>query len=41
MDNTDAFSLYRASYTWPIEQEERDTGRRINFQIDFKYLRSS
>lgn len=41
MDNADAYSLYRASYIWPIEQEERDTGRRLNFQLDFKYLRAS
>ena len=41
MDSDDAYQVYRGIMVWPVEQEEKDAGRRINFEITFQRLRTS
>jgi hypothetical protein len=37
-DNSDAYKTFSCVVDWPIESEERDTGRRIDFILSFKKL---
>lgn len=38
MDTADSYAVYSAVMVWPIVSEERDTGRRMRFDIEFRKL---
>ncbi len=38
MDSSDSYANYYGVMVWPTQQEERDTERRMNLSITFKYL---
>lgn len=38
MDSTDSYKYYHAVAVWPIDSEERDAGRRVDFVIKFQKL---
>jgi hypothetical protein len=38
MDSKDSYETFSAVMIWPTQTEERDTGRRINFTIEFRFM---
>ncbi len=38
MDTADSYAYFQAVMVWPIESEERDASRRIDFAITFQKL---
>lgn len=37
-DTSDAYKYFTATIIWPIESEERDAGRRLDFVIQFQKM---
>lgn len=38
MDSADSYKYFHAVMVWPVESEERDAGRRIDFVVRFQKL---